>query len=166
MQRSSVFLLSMGFLIIAGLALSVAGNQIIFEELEKNESKIAVGQKILVQKDMSEGQGGVFAVGVLGMGSGSVVYASVEDPFGVQIIREQVDKETYEGYFEATMSGNYTLTIENAGDEEKFVTGYIGPEPDASKQTLAFVSIYILFIGLIGMIVAVIYAVIKRRKTS
>ena len=165
MQKSSILLLVVGLLIIVGLILSVIGNQIIFEDFEKNEAEIDTNKKLLVQKMMEESEKGIFAVEILELGD-SMIYASIIDPFGSQIAYEQIDKDAYEGYFDIKYSGNYTLIVENKGDVEKFAIGYIGPQPDPAEQALAFVSMYILIIGLIGMIVSIIYLIVKRKKTS
>jgi len=163
MQRSSVLLVIMGGLVAGGLALSVWGNEVLFEDFAKKESKIGTNEALEVQVAMEESQNGVFAVEVLELRQ-NTIHATVSDPNGGQVLRETVDKEAYEGHFDVGVSGNYTLTIENSGQEKKFVAGYLGPEPDASKRTLAFVSIYVLIVGLIGMFVAVIYAVARRRR--
>jgi hypothetical protein len=42
----------------------------------------------------------------------------------------------------------------------------IGPEPDAGKKSLGFISLYVLIIGLIGMIIVPIYAIKNSKKSS
>jgi len=163
MQKSSVLLVAMGGLVAGGLALSVWGNEALFEDFAKNEGRIGAGGALEVRAAMEESQSGVFAVEVLELRHGTI-HATVSDPDGGRILMELVDKEAYEGYFDVGVSGNYTLVIGNSGQEEKLVAGYLGPEPDASKRTLAFVSVYVLVVGLIGMLVAVIYAAVARRR--
>jgi hypothetical protein len=41
----------------------------------------------------------------------------------------------------------------------------IGPEPDAGKKSLGFISLYILIVGLIGMVGVAIYAIKNRKKS-
>jgi len=163
MQKSSVLLAVMGGLVAGGLALSVWGNEVLFEDFAKNEGKIGMNGALEVQAAMEESQNGVFAVEVLELRQ-NTIHATVSDPNGGQVLREVVDKEAYEGYFDVGISGNYTLVIDNSGQEEKLVAGYLGPAHEASKRALAFVSVYVLVVGLIGMFVAVIYAAVARRR--
>jgi len=163
MQRSSVVLVLMGGLIAGGMALSVWGNQALFEDFAKGEGSVGAGESLSVQVPLDESQSGVFAVEVLELRQGTI-RATVTDPHGSQILAEQVDGEAYEGYFEIGVAGNYTLRVDNSDRVEKLIAGYIGPEPDASKRAVAFASIYILVIGLVGMTAAVIYALVARRR--
>ena len=67
--------------------------------------------------------------------------------------------------FELTSSGVYKLSIENEGEQIK-IFGVIGPEPDDWKRSVGLSSMYILFIGLIGMAGLAVYLVINRRKNA
>ncbi len=163
MQKSSVLLVIMGGLVAGGMALSVLGNEVLFEDFAKNEGRIGTGDRLEVQVPMEQSESGVFAVEVLELRQ-DTIYAAISDPSGNQILREAVDREAYEGYFDVSMSGNYTLMVDNSDREEKLIAGYIGPEPDASKRTIAFVSIYMLVIGLVGMLAAVVFAIVAKRR--
>ncbi len=163
MQKSSISLVIMGGLVAGGLGLSVLGNEVLFEDFAKNEGVIGAGDRLEVRVSMERSEGGVFAVEVPGLRQ-DTIHAAVNDPGGNQILRESVDREAYEGYFEVSVPGNYTLVIESSDREERLVAGYIGPEPDASKRTIAFVSIYMLVIGLAGMAAAVIFAIVTKRR--
>jgi len=93
------------------------------------------------------------------------VKAKILDPFDVEIESQSINEEDFEGNFKITTSGTYKLVIENTNDKEVKIFGVIGPEPDAGKKSLGFISLYVLIIGLIGMIIVPIYA-IKNRKRS
>ncbi len=41
----------------------------------------------------------------------------------------------------------------------------IGPLPDVGKKSLGFISVYILVIGMIGLVVVGIYGIKYRRKS-
>lgn len=161
MQKSSLLLLLAGGLIIGGLGLSVWGNQIIFEDFIKKEGSIAPGESMMVEATMEES--GVFAVEVLGSDEGEI-FVSIKDPNGNSISQDTVKQKVFEGYFDVDVFGNYTLIIENQGRDDVLVAGYIGPEPDASKRTIAFLSIYVLIVGLVGIVIAIIYSVVKRKS--
>lgn len=162
MQKHSAILVVMGGLVAGGMGLSVWGNEVLFEEFAKAEGRIGAGQALEVGVAM-ERQSGVFAVEVIEMAPGTV-HATVTDPDGNEILRERVDGEAYEGYFDAGIAGNYTLTVHSSDREERLAAGYIGPEPDAAKRSIAFVSVYILVIGLAGMLISIAYAAIARRR--
>jgi len=87
------------------------------------------------------------------------------DPFDNEIESQLIEEEDFEGQFKITKSGIYKLVIENPNEKEIKISGVIGPEPDAGKKSLGFISLYVLIIGLIGMAIVPIYA-IKNRKRS
>lgn len=169
MQKATIFLVITGSFIVAGLGLSVWGNQIIFEDLAKSEGSIQPGQKISVQKTIQQEStdkpdSGIFAIGVLEFQK-NTIHATITDPFGNQLTQKTIDRESYEGYFDVQNTGNYTLTIENTGQTNVQITGYLGVQPDAAKRTIAFISIYVLIIGLVGFVVAIIYSAVQRKKS-
>ncbi len=162
MQKSSVLFLLAGGLIIGGLALSVWGNQVIFEDFVKDEGIIVSGEEIRVSTAMKVSEQGIFAVDVLQLKEDSI-FVTVIDPFENQIVQQMANQETFEGYFDVNTAGNYTLVITNSDEEDAFVAGYIGPEPDALKRSIAFVSIYVLIVGLVSIVIVIVYAIVKRK---
>ena len=163
MRRIPALLAGMGALAVGGLALSAWGNQLLFEDLAGERGEIGAGGSLAVKSHMGQSQKGVFAVEVADPDPG-VIRATVSGPGGGRIAEEAVDGGAFEGYFDAGAGGEYTLTVENAGGGAKRVAGYIGPEPDASKRAVAFVSMYVLVVGLVGMPAAAAYAVITRKR--
>ena len=163
MQKQSAVMVIMGVLVVAGLALSVWGDQILFEDFAKGEGRIGAGEGLSARVEMDESQSGVFAVEVLELEQ-DAIHATVTDPHGNQILRKLIAKNAHEGYFDTGVGGTYTLAIDNSGQADAIVAGYIGPEPDASKRTVAFVSIYILIVGLAGMPIAIVYAAVTRKR--
>jgi hypothetical protein len=87
------------------------------------------------------------------------------DPFNTEIESHSINEELYQGSFDVTTSGNYTLLIENNGEQLK-IFGVIGPEPDAWKKSLDFVSFIILAGGLIGMVAVTVNIIINRKKDA
>jgi hypothetical protein len=79
---------------------------------------------------------------------------------------QKVNEETLEKEFDVFDSGTYQLIIESSDDEEIYVTGAIGPLPDAGKKLiLSMISLSILVIGMIGLAVIGMFE-IKNRKRS
>lgn len=164
MQRTGILFVIVGGIVCAGVILSFYGNQVIFEDLIKGEGQIKFGESLTIpaELDNSETQNGIYAIQIL---DSKGVKAKILDPFDVEIVSQSINEEDFEGQFKIITHGTYKLVIENTNDKEIKIFGVIGPEPDAGKKSLGFISLYILIIGLIGMIIVPIYA-IKNRKRS
>ena len=165
MQKSSLLLILVGALIGVGILLSIYGNQAIFENLAKTEGVIRVGEdlKLTVDLDESISKKGVYAIQSINFKK-ETISASIYDPIGIEIESRQIDEEVFEGTFDIISSGTYQLVVKSSDQDETRVFVVMGPEPDAGKKSLGFVSLYILVIGLIGMIGIGIYAIKNRRK--
>ena len=163
MQRTGILFVIVGGIVCTGIILSFYGNQVIFEDLIKGEGQIKVGESLTIPADLDnkETQNGIYAIQII---DSEGVKAKILDPFDVEIESQSIN-EDFEGQFKITTSGTYKLVIENTNDKEIKIFGVIGPEPDAGKKSLGFISLYVLIIGLIGMIIVPIYA-IKNRKRS
>jgi len=167
MKKSGIALVAAGALIGVGIILSFYGNYIIFEDLAKTNGIVSTGNGLIleVNLDHSKSKTGIFAVQIIDF-KGQTVSAIIVDPLSNTIESKSISEESYEGGFDINMSGTYKLIIENDGDELT-VFGVIGPEPEEWKQSLAFVSLYILVIGLFGMaLVAVLFAINRKKGSS
>lgn len=165
MQKSNILLVGVGCLVSVGIVLSFFGNQMIFEDLAKSEGGIKVGNQLEISTELDEtvNKNGIYAVQILDFKEG-VFSASVYDPFGIEIESQSINKEVFEGKFDIISSGTYLLVIESNSQDESKVYGVIGPEPDAGIKSIGFISLYILVIGLIGMVGVAIYAIKNRIK--
>lgn len=166
MKKSGMALVASGALIGIGVILSFYGNYIIFEELAKTNGVIGAENSLSLEVDFdqSKSKAGIFAVQIIDFKS-QTVSAMIVDPLGNTIESKSISEESYEGVFDINMSGTYKLIIENSGDELT-VFGVIGPEPEEWKQSLAFVSLYILVIGLFAMALIAVLFVINRKRGS
>ena len=165
MQRSGILFVIVGSIIGVGIILSFYGNQVIFEDLIKGEGQVKFGENLIipVELDNMETQTGIYAVQIINFKEG--ITAKILDPFDKEIESQLIDKEVFEGRFNIAVSGIYKLVIENTDKKEIKIFGVIGPEPDAGKKSLGFISLYILIIGLIGMVGVAIYAIKNRKKS-
>lgn len=162
MERSSLFLVLMGTVVAAGLGMSVWGNQVLFEGFTSDGRTLDPADILVVTAQLNESSG-VYAVEVAGT-MPDAIYVTVTGPDGSGIVvEEKVNADAHEGHF-VTTPGKHSLSVANRGDQELPVTAYIGPEPDASKRTIAFVSMYMLVIGMVGMPIGIIWTVAKRRR--
>ena len=165
MQRSGILFVIVGSIVGVGIILSFYGNQVIFEDLIKGEGQVKFGENLIipVELDNTETQTGIYAVQIINFKEG--ITAKILDPFDKEIESQLIDKEVFEGRFNIAVSGIYKLVIENTDEKEIKIFGVIGPEPDAGKKSLGFISLYILIIGLIGMAGVAIYAIKNRKKS-
>src|SRR3989338_4210468 len=101
--------------------------------------------------------------GILFVIVGSIVGVGIILSFyGNQVIFEDLNK----GEGQVKFGENLIIPVELDNTETQIkVFGVIGPEPDAGKKSLGFISLYILIIGLIGMVGVAIYAIKNRKKS-
>jgi hypothetical protein len=165
-KKSGILFAVVGGLIGIGMLLSAYGNYVIFEDLAKEDGDVKSGQNLVVEieLDHTDTQTGIYAVQIIDF-KGATITANILDPSDIVIESQSVNEEVYEGLFELTSSGVYKLSIENNGEQIK-IFGVIGPEPDDWKRSVGLISMYILFIGLIGMAGLAVYLVINRKKDS
>ncbi len=165
MQKSGILFVIVGSIVGVGIILSFYGNQVIFEDLIKGEGQVKFGENLIipVELDNTETQTGIYAVQIINFREG--ITAKILDPFDKEIAYQSINEEVLEGRFDITISGTYRLIIENPNEKDIKIFGVIGPEPDAGKKSLGFISLYILIIGLIGMVGVAIYAIKNRKKS-
>jgi len=164
-QKSGILFVIVGGIVGLGIILSFYGNQVIFENLIKGEGQVEIGENLIVsvELDKEQTQNGIYAIQIIDFKKG--VNAKILDPFDKEIESQTINQEVFEGQFNIAESGIYKLVIENTDETEIKIFAVIGPEPDAGKKSLGFISLYILVIGLAGMVGVTIY-VIKNRKKS
>ncbi|WP_249111036.1 hypothetical protein [Nitrosopumilus sp. K4] len=154
-----------GVMVAIGIVLSFYGNQVIFQDLAKEEGEVSFGQELIIEIELDQEQNdnGIYAVQILSFKEG-VFSAEVYDPLGIKIDSQSINEEVFEGSFDIFSSGKYQLVIKSTDQESTKIFGVIGPEPDAGAKSIGFISLYILVIGLIGMAGVGIYAIKNRKK--
>ena len=166
MQKSGIILVVSGVLIVIGLILLALGNQIVLEGVSQGSGFVNATQSLIVPGsfDMQETSVGVYAIQLMSF-KDNAFSARILDPDNNEIIYETINEETIENQFDITENGDYKLIIESVDNEESQVFGAVGPLPDAGKKSLGFISIYVLVVGMIGLIGAGIYEVKNRRRS-
>ena len=165
MQKSALMIVITGALIVIGLILLVIGNQIILEGVTQGNGKVSSNQILTISGnfDNIETSTGVFVVQVMEFRD-DIFSARVLDPFDIEIISQSINEETVEKEFDISETGMYKLVIESSSDEEAQVFGAIGPLPDSGKKSLGFISVYVLVIGMAGLVGTGIYRIKNRRS--
>jgi len=163
-QKLGILLVSTTSLIVIGLILLVVGNQIILEGISQENGKVSSSQTLSISMDfdLQETSTGIFAVQIMEF-KDNIFSAKVLDPLDSEIIFQTINEETIEKEFDVLETGTYKLIIESASNEEAIVFAAIGPLPDVGKKSLGFISVYILVIGMGGLIVVGIYGIKNRR---
>lgn len=166
MEKSGLILVISGALIVIGLILLSLVNQIVLEGVSQGNGFVNATQHLTIQGGFNtqETSVGVYAIQLMSFKE-NAFFARILDPDNNEIIYETISEETVENQFDITESGDYKLIIESVGNEESQVFGAVGPLPDAGKKSLGFISIYVLIVGMIGLIGAGIYEVKNRRKS-
>ena len=164
MQKFGIMLVGTTSLIVIGLILIVVGNQIILGGISQGDEEISSSQTLVITVDFDseETTKGVFAVQIMEF-KDNIFSAKVLDPFDSEIIFQTINEETIEKEFDVLETGTYKLIIESNSNEETIVFAALGPLPDAGKKLLGFISVYILVIGMVGLLVVGIYGIKKRR---
>ena len=167
MQKSGPVIVILGLLIVAGLLVSIVGNQVTLEGIIQGNGKVSSTQTVTISADfdMKETQIGVFAVQIMEFKE-NTIRMKILDPSDIEIISQGVNEDTVEEKFEVLETGTYELIIYSSDDEGIYVTGAIGPLPDANKKfIISIISTSTLIVGMVGLIVIGIYE-IKNRKRS
>lgn len=166
MQKATIMIVTSGTLIVVGLILLALGNQIILDGISQGEQKVTVDQPLVISLifDSQQTQTGIFAVQTIEFKEG-VLSVKVLDPLDTQIISQRINEESIEKQIEIRESGMYKLIIDSTSDEEIHVFGAIGPLPDANKKLPSLISIYIVIIGMIGMLVFGIHTIRNKKRS-
>ena len=167
MQKTGLFIVIFGILIVAGLAISVIENQITLEGITQGNGKVDSVQVVTISVDLNKNETpiGIFAVHIMEFKE-NMFSVKILDPSGTEIISERIIEETTEQEFKVLDSGKYELIIQSFEDKESYVAGAIGPLPDAEKKfIISNISTLCIIIGMIGLGVVVIYEIKNKRKS-
>jgi hypothetical protein len=166
-QKSGLIIVILGLLIVTGLVVSIVGNQVTLEGINQGNGEVSSTQTVTISVDfdMEKTPIGIFAVQVMEFKE-NTISIKILDPSDIEIIFQEVNEDTIEEKFDVLETGTYQLVIQSSNDEGIYVTGAIGPLPDASKKNIiSIISTSTLLIGMIGLVVIGIYG-IKNRKRS
>ena len=166
MQKSGLIIVISGALVVIGLILMVLGNQIILEGVSQGNGIVSLEQTLIISADFDSQNTstGVFAVQIMEF-KDNTFSAKVLDSFDSEVISLSINEETVEKEFDVLETGTYKLIIGNTSNDEVQVFAAIGPLPDAGKKSLGFISVYILIIGMIGLVVGAIYGIKNKIRS-
>ena len=171
MQRSALFLAVVGVLIVVGMGMLFYGSQIIAENLVTNSGTVPSGEslEVISEFDQSISNDGIYIIQTLNF-KDNAIQVKITDPFGSQIVSKTVQSESFEDRFEISTNGQYSMLIENYGNDEAMIVGMIGNHPNENELTfsrnITFTGIYLLIVGMIGLVGIGIYAIINRKRSK
>jgi hypothetical protein len=166
-QKSGLIIVILGLLIVTGLVVSIVGNQVTLEGINQGNGEVSSTQAVTISVDfdMEKTPIGIFNVQVMEFKE-NTISIKILDPSDIEIVFQEVNEDTIEEKFDVLETGTYQLVIQSSNDEGIYVTGAIGPLPDANKKNIiSIISTSTLLIGMIGLVVIGIYG-IKNRKRS
>ena len=167
MQKTGLFIVIFGVLIVAGLGMSVIENQITLEGIVQGNGKVNTEHviTILVNLDKEKTPVGIFAVQIMDFKE-NTFSVKIIDPSDTEIISKKIDIDTVEQEFKVLNSGNYELIIQSSDYKESYVAGAIGPLPDAGKKLIITSSSTLcIIIGMGGLGIVAIYEIRNKRKS-
>lgn len=165
MIKPGLLLAVVASLIGAGIVLSFYGSYVIIEDLARNDGTLEQDQtlEIAAELDPDHNEHGVWAVQVA-VFEDDAIYLRLLDPSGGEISSEPLTEGSFEGRFSIEMPGTYRVMVENSGPvtDVMLALGYV---PDNSKYAISVAGLYILLVGMGGIVAVMIYTIMRRRAS-
>jgi hypothetical protein len=155
-----------GILVLIGIAITAYQSQITSENLANQQNTVDIGTQMTVTKEMSpdNNQEGVYSIQITDFKNDDNIKTTIIDPAGIPIITKSITKSPVQEMFKISLSGNYTLQIENHGQKAIQALGIIGYYPQNIE--LADIAGFIaLMIGLSGLAVGMMYLIRNRIRS-
>ncbi|SRR5579875_931731 len=165
MVNRKALLIVSGILVVAGILISYMQSEDEMNDIAIAQQTVSSGSSMNVSKslDPSAMREGVYSVQITDFKQGETLGATVVDPSGIQVATSTVTKSPYQQNFTISSAGLYNLKIQNNAQSDLTVQGIIGYYPQP-PNILDLVSIVILFAGLSGLAVGMMYFIKTRGK--
>ena len=168
MVKPIPIIIASGILVLFGFVITVYQSQITSENFVNEQKSLSSGTQMIITKamDSNNNRKGVYGIQVTDLKNDDNVKVIVIDPNRNTILTKSVTTSQTQEIFKIYDSGNYTLQIENQGQREIQILGFIGyyPEGIESDDTSGFIVPIILIIGLAGLAVGIMYFIKNRVK--
>jgi hypothetical protein len=163
MKKSHLILLLGGALVAIGMVVSYYGSSLTIQDLTKAEGPVNENSlEVTKELDPIIATIGVFVVHVENFEKDSLL-ATVFDPNGIQVASKRIEQKDTEEKFEIKTKGAYELILENSAGEA-FATIGLLHMPEKSILLLNVLGQSIIFSGLVGVGIAVIYHIKSRKR--
>ena len=161
-------IIASGILVLVGFVITIYQSQITSENFVNEQKSLSSGTQMTITKtmDLNNNRKGVYGIQVTDLKNDDNVKVVVIDPNRNTIITKSVTTSPIQEIFKISSSGNYTLQIENQGQREIQILGFIGyyPEGIESDETSGNIVPIMLTIGLAGLAVGIMYFIKNRIK--
>jgi len=150
-----------------GIGISFYQSQIETESITTQQQSLAPDASMTVSKnlDPNKSENGVYSIQISDFKNGYSVKADLVDPTGSTIITRSIEKNLFQENFTISQSGNYTLQIQNSGQNETQVLGIIGYYPHGAT-ILDVLGVIVLIVGLSGLAIGMMYLIKRRGKND
>ena len=150
-----------------GIGISFYQSQIETESITTQQQSLAPDASMTVSKnlDPAKSENGVYSIQISDFKNGYGVKADLVDPTGSAIITRSIEKNLFQENFTISQSGNYTLQIQNSGQNETQVLGIIGYYPHGAT-ILDVLGVIVLIVGLSGLAIGMMYLIKRRGKND
>ena len=154
-------------LVIIGIAILFFQFQDENQGISSQQQSVPQGNSLTVIKnlDPAQSKNGIYSVQMLDFKDGYNVKIDLTDPVGNVITTKSIANDAFEENFTISHLGNYTLQIQNTGQNETEILAKIGYYPQVSV-ILDISDFIILIAGLSGLSVGMVLLVKSRGKTE
>ncbi len=165
MAKPRTILIVSGMLVIIGIGISFYQSQMEMDSINSQQQSLATKASMAVIKnlDPSKNKNGVYAVQISDFKNGDNVKVDIVDPTGTVVTASSIVKSPFQENFTISQSGNYTLQIQNTGQNETQILGIIGYYPQG-VTVLDVLGVIVLIVGLGGLAVGMMYLIKRRGK--
>ena len=168
MVKPIPIIIASGILVLVGFVITIYQSQITSENFVNEQKSLSNGTQMTITKamDLNNNRKGVYGMQVTDLKNDDNIKVVVIDPNRNAIITKSVTTSPIQEIFKISSSGNYTLQIENQGQREIQILGFIGyyPEGIESDETSGNIVPIMLIIGLAGLAVGIMYFIKNRAK--
>jgi hypothetical protein len=165
--KPRTILIISAILVIIGIGISFYQSEREMESITTQQQSLDPGSTMTVTKnlDPAKSKNGVYSVQISDFKDGDKVRANIIDQTGNTISTSMISKSQFQDNFTIFQLENYTLQIQNTGQNETQILGIIGYYPQGAT-ILDVASVIVLTIGLIGLGVGMVKLIKKRGKTD
>ncbi len=166
MKKSHLILFVGGALVAIGMILSYTGASVISGQVSIKETLVngTIPATLEKELDPSITERGAFVIRAEEIEKASLV-AILYGPQGNEITSKEITQISTEEYFDIESKGTYKIQITNNAEEIPIVLG-LTHMPDKAIIALNMLGQSMIITGFVGVVVAGIYALKTRKKSS
>ena len=174
MSNLTKYLVIVGIMIAVGGIMSFGGSQLTMDDFVVKDGKINQITELVVKTELNPDINTQATIVIQTFceeekikNEECNVLGKVMDPSGIKIREISANTKSIQDTFDINTPGEYTLIISTLDLEEILVAGAIGhPDPDVTGGMISLVGVFIILIGMIGIVVIGFMAVRQKKNKS